>query len=130
MKKLLSIGLACILALTSLTGCGQPAGDDGKAEVKIILVLEDKTEKTYDIEVTNGVTLRDALFEGELITEETYSGFFIDNIDGNIADPMQGVLWLQCDEDGNQLEGTVDEITVEDGQTIKMIFTVAPNFED
>ena len=99
-------------------------------EVGVFLAGLDKTEKSYDIEVDEGISLREALYQAELISEETYSGFFIDNIDGNIADPMQGVLWLQCDEDGNQLEGTVDDIIVEDGQIIKMIFTVAPNFDD
>ena len=127
-KKILAIGLAFLMALTSLVGCGPK--DDGMIDVKIILVLEDGTEEPHEINVEAGITLREALYQGELIDEESYSGFFVENINGHIAKAMEGVLWLQCDENGKQLNGTVDDITVEDGQIIKMVYTVAPNFDD
>lgn len=56
---------------------------------------------------------------------------FIDNIDGNIADALNdGCTWLPIDMEGNQIMGTFDEITVKDGETIKLVYTVVPNFDD
>lgn len=131
--KLTALILALVLAAGVLAGCsgggGQKSG--GKAGIKIILVLEDETEATYDINVTAGATLREALFEAELISEETNYAMFVDNIDGHVADAMNdGVTWMPYDADGNQITGTFDDITVEDGQTIKLVYSVVPNFDD
>ena len=72
--------------------------------------------------------LVDGLF---LITEETYSALFVDNIDGNIADTLNdGCMWMPTDTDGNQIMGMFDDIIVKDGQTIKLVYTVVPTFDD
>ena len=110
-------------------GSGDSA--DGKATVNITLVLEDGTEVPYELHVTDGATLRDALYEAELISEETYYNMFVDNIDGHIADALNdGVTWMPLDENGEQIMGTFDEITVSNGQTITLQYTVVPNFDD
>lgn len=124
--------LALVLSLGVLAGCGGDGGktDGGKIDTKIILVLEDSSEIPYDISVTGGATLRDALFEAELISEETYYAMYVDNIDGHIADAINdGVTWMPCDADGNQIMGTFDDITVEDGGTIKLVYYVVPDFD-
>lgn len=119
------------LTLIMLAGCDSKSGSGGKADVKFVLILEDETEVEYKVTVTDGSTLRDALFEAKLISEETYSAMFVDNIDGHIADAINdGVTWMPCDENGEQISGSFDEITVSDGETIKLVYTVVPNFED
>lgn len=131
-RKLTALVLAMALVLGLLAGCGDSgsSSNDGKIDCKIILVLEDGTEVPYDLHVTDGATLRDALYEAELISEETYYAMFVDNIDGHIADAInEGVTWMPTDTDGNQITGSFDEITVSDGQTIKLVYYVVPDFD-
>lgn len=127
--------LALVLTFSLMVGCSANSnsggnGDDNKIDTTIILVLEDGTEKTYELNVTKDSTLRDALYEAELITEDTYYAMFVENIDGHIADVLNdGCTWLPTDLEGNQIMGTFDEITVKDGETIKLVYTVVPNFD-
>ncbi len=132
MKKILTIFLALTMVIGSLVGCsgGDKSSSDSKAKVSIVLVLEDQTEKNYEIECTEGTSLREALYEGGLITEETYGAMFVDTIDGNTADTINdGVTWMPTDSDGKQIMGTYDEITVTDGQTIRLVYTVVPDMD-
>ena len=130
--RITALMLVLVLCLGMLAGCGEKQTADGdKINTKIILVLEDGTEKPYELNVTKDATLRDALYEAKLITEETYYAMFIDNIDGNIADALNdGCTWMPTDMDGQQIMGTFDEIIVKDGETIKLVYTVVPNFDD
>ena len=136
MKKFIAIALSLVIAVLAFAGCSangkstdQPQDTDGKIDAKIILVLEDKSEVPYDIHVTDGVSVREALFEAKLISEETQTAFFVEDIDGHIAKAEDGVLWSVCDENGEML-GAIDDVTVSAGKTIKMIYTVAPNYDD
>lgn len=139
-KRILAFVLIAVAAICVLAGCGnsqaesseeKTKADDGKVNVKLVLVLEDKTEIPYDVRVTEGTTLREALYEAGLISEDTLSAMFVDNIDGHIADAINdGVTWMPADENGEQISGTFDEITVSADQTIQLIYTVVPNFED
>lgn len=149
MKNLKSLALVLILILTLgvLTGCGgsdsndsADGGDGDKVTAKVVLVLEDQTEVPYDISVAGGQTLRDALNEAGLLSEESYYSMFVDEIDGHLADALNdGVMWLPCDKDGNQLEAEIDDetafamfdkLTVDDGDEFYLVYTVVPNFED
>lgn len=131
-RKLTVLILALALVLGTLAGCGgdSKGQDGGKIDMKIILVDKDGAEYPYDLHVTEGATLREALFEAELISEETNYAMFVDNIDGHIADALNdGVTWMPQDTDGNQITGTFDDITVSDGQTIKLVYCVVPDFD-
>ena len=136
MKKVLAIALTILVAALIFAGCSSKPADngdasaDGKIDAKMILVLEDKTEIPYDLHVTDGATIREALKEAGLIGEADETSFMIETIDGHEAKMVDGVLWLISDEEGNQIKGTCDDITVSAGMTIKMIYTVAPNFDD
>lgn len=133
--KITALILVLVMALGLMAGCGKDAGtttgaaDDGKMAVKIILVLEDKTEKTYDIRVTKDSNLRDALLEAELITEEEHAALFVSTIDGHTADFMQGYTWLVTNENDEQIQGFMEEIILEDGQTIKLTHYMVPQFD-
>lgn len=126
--KITALILVLVMALGLMAGCGNDAAD-GKIDVKLILVLEDKTEKTYDLNVTEGSNLRDALLEAGLITEEEYAALFISTIDGHTASFMDGYTWLVTDENDEQIQGFFEEIILEDGQTIKLTHYLVPNFD-
>lgn len=146
MKKHIVLPLitVLILSIALLAGCGgnnnEESNSSAKVNAKIVLVLEDKTEVPYDISVTPDQSVRDALFEAGLITQETKEGMFVDTIDGHTADTMNdGVTWLACDKDGNQLEHEIesdslfwsgDFIKVDDGDEIYLVYSEVPNFED
>lgn len=137
--KLAALILTLTLSLCLLTGCGD-SGSDGKGDkinATVILVLEDNSEVKYDLNVSAGKTIREALYEAGLISEDTMYAMFVDNIDGHVADATNGgCTWLPCDMDGNQLpvEGEVmsafDSYVLKDGESIKLVYTVVPNFDD
>ena len=131
MKKIIAIAVVLVVAACTFVACSANSGKttDGKINAKIILVLEDKSEIPYDINVTDGISVREALFEAGLIDEAAQTAFFVENIDGHEAKAEEGVLWNICNENGEQL-GMIDDVKVNDGTTIKMIYTVAPNFDD
>ncbi len=131
--KITALILALVLCFGLIAGCGakEEAGSGDKITTNIILVLEDGTEKPYELNVTSGATLREALFEAGLITEDTYYAMFVENIDGYVADVFNdGCTWMTTDTEGNQIMGTFDDIIVKDGETIKLVYTVVPNFDD
>lgn len=139
--KVLVLMLALVLTLGMMTACsGDNGGNgDGKASAKVILVLEDGSEVPYDIEVTEGVSLREGLYEAGLIDDENHVGMFVTTIDGHTADALtDGVTWLPTDKDGNELEDEIDVeamcmldfIAVNDGDEIYLQYYTVPNFED
>ena len=85
----------------------------------------------YDIEVTDGVSMREALFEGKLITEEQYGAMFIENIDGHVADvENDGCTWMIQDKDKKDISSSMDEVKVHDGEAFYLQYYVVPNFDD
>lgn len=139
--KLSTLFLTLTLFFYLMTGCGNSSSDSGSEGDKIkataILVLEDKTEVKYDLNVSADKTIRETLYEAELISEDTMYAMFVDNIDGHVADAMKdGVTWVSCDMDGNQIpvEGEVvsafDSYKLKDGDSIKIVYTIVPNFDD
>ena len=131
MKKVITVVMAIVLCLSVFAACGQKKAADGKAKAKIILIDKDEKEYTYDIEFTDGATLRDALYEAKLISEETYGAMFVEDIDGHVANVLEdGCTWLPEDKDKKQIMGTFDEITLKDGDTLYLQYYVVPNFDD
>ncbi len=132
-KKLISILLITLLALVTMTGCSSSDDEEttsGMINVTIIQVLEDETEETNEITVTEGSTLREALYEAGMIEEDELASYFVTTINGHSADALNdGVTWLVTDENDEQIEGTFDEIFPTDGQTIKLVYYVVPNFD-
>lgn len=132
MKKSLTAMLALILCLGMLIGCAGKAASGDKATGKLILIDKDDKEYTYDVTFDDGASLRAILLENNLITEEESAAFFIQNIDGHIADVMNdGCTWVAMDASKNMLVGkTFDEITMKNGETMYLQYYVVPNFDD
>lgn len=133
MKKFrfVALILALCLGLSLLAGCGSTASDSDKASATLILIDKDEKEYSYDIKFTDGATLRQALFEAGLITEEEYGAYFVENIDGHIADvENDGCTWSPLDADKNPITGkSFDDITLTDGDTIYLQYYVVPDFD-
>ena len=131
MKKILSVLLIAVMCLSifAAVGCGGETGGE-KAEATIILIDKDSQEYTYNIKFTDGASLRDALYEAELIDDDEYSAMFISNIAGHIANAIEdGVTWMPQDTDRKQIMGTYDEITVHNGDTIYLQYYIVPDFD-
>ena len=129
MKKTLSVMLVLVLSLSMLIACGAKTSGE-KISAKIILIDKDDAKYEYDIKCDNGATLRDALHENGLIDEDEYSAMFVQNIDGHIANVLEdGCTWLPQDENGKQIMGTFDDITLSDGRTITLQYYIVPDFD-
>lgn len=131
-NRIVSLILVLCLGLTLLAGCGSKKTSDGdKATATLILIDQDEKEYTYTMEITDGATLREALFEAGLITEEEFGAFFVQNIDGHIADvENDGCTWLPMDADKNALSGkSFDDITPKNGDTLYLQYYVVPDFD-
>lgn len=133
--RLFALLLVLVLALGMLTACGgsdEGTADEGNGEAAggatVILVDENEEEFTYEVEA--GKNLRDALHDAGLIDDANYTNMFIETIDGHTALMEDGVLWLMCDENKEQIQGFYEEHTLEAGETVYLIYTVAPNFDD
>ena len=107
---------------------GEKGGE--KVEATIILIDKDSKEYTYNIKFTDGASLRDALYEAELIDEDEYSAMFVSNIDGHIANAIEdGVTWMPQDTNRKQIMGTFDDITIHAGDTIYLQYYIVPDFD-
>ena len=132
--RLLSLLLVLVLALGMFTACGGDSGNSDGGEgteaagATIILVEENGTEHTY--EVPAGNNLRDTLHDAGLIDDANFTAMMPETIDGHTALMEDGVLWMMCDQDKNQIQGFFEEHTLAEGETLYLIYTVAPNFDD
>lgn len=134
--KLTAIVLAVVMLLTIgiFAGCSNQAKTDennNEAQtVSIVLIDKDKQEFKYELHAKEGTNLKQALFDEGLITEETFYAMFVEDIDGHVADVFNdGCTWLPKDEDGNQIMGNFDEITVTPGQTITLEYYKVPDMD-
>lgn len=130
MKKLISLTLVLILCVCTAAGCGNKSGSGEAASATLILVDQDEKEYTYELNFEDGSSLREALWQSKLISEEEYGAMFIENIDGHIADVEEdGCTWIPQDTDRKQIMGTFDEITVKNGDTIYLQYYIVPDFD-
>ena len=131
--RFLSLMLVMVLMITCLAACGgnsEGPGSEGTeaAGATVILVDQDGTEYTYSLEA--GKNLRDALHDAGLIDDENYTNMFVETIDGHTALMEDGVLWMMADENKEQIMGFFEEHVLAEGETMYLLYTVAPNFDD
>lgn len=129
--KKLAFAFMLVIGIVSLVGCSSPNTSNNKVDAKIILVLKDGKEVPYDIKVTKDSSLRDALYEAKLISEETYGAYFIEDIDGHVANVEEdGCTWLICDKNGNQVEkNNFDEVKITGGETYILKYYKVPDMD-
>lgn len=131
MKKILIAFLVLVscMSLLVLSGCGSKSSGE-QVTAKLTIIDKDETEYSYDITFTDGATLREALFEAGLITEEEHGAMFVENIDGHIANVAEdGCTWLPLDANKEQISGSFDDITIHGGDTIYLQYYVVPDFD-
>lgn len=129
--KFVTLLLAAALLTVAFTACASKENNSAeKINTTIILVLEDKSEVKYNIDVSKSSSLREGLYEAKLISEETYGAMFIEDIDGHVADvENDGVTWMISDKDGKQIQKSFDEVILEDGGTLYLTYYVVPDFD-
>ena len=135
--RLFALLMVLVLTLGMLTACGgsdEPTSDSGEGEAQegatatVILVDQDQTEYTY--EIPSGMNLRESLHEAGLIDDANFTNMFVETIDGHSALMEDGVLWMMADQDKNQITGFFEEHVLSEGETMYLLYTVAPNFDD
>jgi len=133
MKKILTVILALTLCafMLAFVSCTSGSGSE-KSTGKIILIDKDGTEYPYDVKFDDGMSLRAILAENELVTEEEAAAYFIQDIDGHIADVYNdGCTWQPFDANKEMIAGkTYDQITMKNGDTLYLQYYVVPNFDD
>ncbi len=132
-RRLTAIIFALTMTTMMLTACGGNSSSDADTSADtstLFLVDENQQEFTYTLDDSIGMDLRSGLVAEGLVSKEDSAAFMIETIDGHKAPMEDGVLWLPCDENKEQIMGLFEEITIEGGKTYYLIYTVAPNFDD
>ena len=133
MKKIFALSLVLVLCLSLFSGCGKKndaKNDGGSATAMLTLIDKDEQEYTYELQLSGEVTLREALWQNKLITEDQYGAYFIEIIDGheaNVAD--DGCTWMPLNDKKEMITGTFDEITIKAGDTMYLQYYVVPDFD-
>ena len=134
--RLFALLLVLVLTFGMLTACGgsdEGTADGGEGEAAdntatIILIDQDESEYTYTVEA--GKNVRDALHDAGYIDDDNFTKMMVETVDGHTALMEEGVLWLMADENKEQIQGFFEEHTLEPGETMYLIYTIAPNFDD
>ena len=127
MKKLQKIiaVIALVAAIFALAaGCEEEKPQAGTKHVTVTVTYDDGHTKdfTYDTEESYlGPLLRNQ----ELVTgHEDAGSFFIDGVDGLVADYSVNESWWKVLENGEQVLVGVDEIALKDGGTYQLVYTI------
>ena len=105
--------------------------DDGKLTAHLTIIDKEGQKFEYDIKFSEETTMREALFEAGLISEEQHGAMFIEDIDGHVADVMNdGCTWIIQDKDANDISANMDEVIVKDGDEYILQYYEVPNFDD
>jgi len=118
------------MMLTACGGSNSGNGNSASGSSTLILLDQDSTETTYTLEKSIGMDFRSGLVAEGLVKEEDSAAFMIETIDGHTALMGDGVLWMLCDENKEQIQGLYEENTIEAGKTYYIVYTVAPTFDD
>ena len=131
------ISLVAVLAMVavmcfSLASCGKnetetPKDSEGaKITIQVTVVHGDGTSKVFDIETTEGATLRAALDSIDLVQgEEGPFGLYVKVVDGERADyDTDGAYW-SFEQNGTVMMEGIDSVKVKDGDKFEIVYTAA-----
>ena len=138
LTKILAMALVVLMAVMSLTACGNvepdsgnnsntnSAGNEEKETVVITvkIIAADKSEKAVTIE-TNKKNLGDALLEKGLVTKEEHESGFYTYIDGVRADYNKDGRWWCFTKGGETVMVGANDLEIADGETFEITNTPA-----
>ena len=102
----------------------QNDGEEQGTNITVKIVLEDKSEKVFEIKTTAS-TLADALLEEKLISKEEYDAGFYTTINGIRADYTLDGMWWCFYINGEMAMTGANEITLNEGDSFDIVQTPA-----
>lgn len=139
MNRILSVVAAAALAAGLLAGCGASsaagstassaassvaASSEAKVKAQFTVTGADGESQTFDLEVTDGEKLSDALAEAGIISADEAAAGFVTTVNGETADwDKDSAWWCLTDASGEMTAVGVADIELHDGDRYAFTYT-------
>ena len=149
MNRVFSLAVTTALAVGLLAGCGASStassaavsseavssvaasseaasaeASEAKVKAQFTVTGADGESQTFDLEVTDGEKLSDALAEAGIISEEEAAAGFVTTVNGETADwDKDSAWWCLTDASGEMTSVGVADIELHDGDSYAFVYT-------
>ena len=149
MNRVFSLAVTTALAVGLLAGCGASStassaavsseavssvaasseaasaeASEAKVKAQFTVTGADGESQTFDLEVTDGEKLSDALAEADIISEEESAAGFVTTVNGETADwDKDSAWWCLTDASGEMTSVGVGDIELHDGDSYAFTYT-------
>lgn len=149
MNRVFSLVVTAALAVGLLAGCGASStasstaasseavssvaasseaasaeASEAKVKAQFTVTGADGESQTFDLEVTDGEKLSDALAEAGIISEEEAAAGFVTTVNGETADwDKDSAWWCLTDASGEMTSVGVGDIELHDGDSYAFTYT-------
>ena len=149
MNRVFSLAVTAALAVGLLAGCGASStasstavsseavssvaasseaasaeASEAKVKAQFTVTGADGESQTFDLEVTDGEKLSDALAEAGIIREEEAAAGFVTTVNGETADwDKDSAWWCLTDASGEMTSVGVGDIELHDGDSYAFTYT-------
>lgn len=149
MNRVFSLAVTAALAVGLLAGCGASStasstaasseavssvaasseaasaeASEAKVKAQFTVTGADGESQTFDLEVTDGEKLSDALAEAGIISEEESAAGFVTTVNGETADwDKDSAWWCLTDASGEMTSVGVGDIELHDGDSYAFTYT-------
>ena len=142
MNRILSVVAAAALAAGLLAGCGASSAagstassaassvaasseaSEAKVKAQFTVTGADGESQTFDLEVTDGEKLSDALAEAGIISADEAAAGFVTTVNGETADwDKDSAWWCLTDASGEMTAVGVADIELHDGDSYAFTYT-------
>ena len=149
MNRVFSLAVTAALAVGLLAGCGASStasstaasseavssvaasseaasaeASEAKVKAQFTVTGADGESQTFDLEVTDGEKLSDALAEAGIISEEEAAAGFVTTVNGETADwDKDSAWWCLTDASGEMTSVGVADIELHDGDSYAFVYT-------
>ena len=144
MNRILSVVAAAALAAGLLAGCGASSAagstasssvavsseaaaaeaSEAKVKAQFTVTGADGESQTFDLEVTDGEKLSDALAEAGIISADEAAAGFVTTVNGETADwDKDSAWWCLTDASGEMTAVGVADIELHDGDCYAFTYT-------
>ena len=149
MNRVFSLAVTAALAVGLLAGCGASStasstavsseavssvaasseaasaeASEAKVKAQFTVTGADGESQTFDLEVTDGEKLSDALAEAGIISEEEAAAGFVTTVNGETADwDKDSAWWCLTSASGEMTSVGVGDIELHDGDSYAFTYT-------
>ena len=149
MNRVFSLAVTAALAVGLLAGCGASStasstaasseavssvaasseaasaeASEAKVKAQFTVTGADGESQTFDLEVTDGEKLSDALAEAGIISEEEAAAGFVTTVNGETADwDKDSAWWCLTNASGEMTSVGVGDIELHDGDSYAFTYT-------